>query len=88
MPGPIDEEVSLEQAKAPLDQQIGQIATLVDYANNDVAARNSHVEARLRPLVMARRGRILNRRDLKGKLGFQVERRTDAPNPVPLQRKI
>ena len=40
MPGPIDEEVSLEQAKAPLDQQIGQIATLVDYANNDVAAHN------------------------------------------------
>jgi hypothetical protein len=88
VPGPVDDEIPLEQAKAPLDQQIGRIANMVDNANNDVTAHNAHVEARLRPLVVARRGRILNRRDLKGKLGFQVERRRDAPRPVPLQRKV
>lgn len=88
IPGPAGQEVSLEQAKVPLDQAIGRIANMVNIANQDAITHNEGLERQFRPVVEARRKRILQRRELRGKLGFEIAKHNDPPRPVPLERKV
>jgi hypothetical protein len=82
------QDVSLVQAKTPLDQTVGRIANMVVTANGDAVQYNDSLELALRPVIEDRRGRILARRNLVGQLGFPVERRADPPVPVPVERRV
>jgi hypothetical protein len=88
IPGRTAKDVSEEQAKAPLDRTIGRIANMVGYANNEVREHNRLVENDLRQVIDAKRSRVLSRDQLAERLGFPLERRDDAPRPVPLERRV
>ena len=79
--------ISAEDAKVPLDRLIGQIANTLDVANNDAQAHNRTLDEKIRPVVEAKRERILARRNLMGQLGFPLARWEETPRPVPLERK-
>ena len=53
----------------------------------ETAAYNSGLEARVRPAVERRKLQLQSRRDLAGALGFPLQKRQDAPRPVPVRRK-
>ena len=73
--------------KEALDREIGNIRTMAGHAAVDVHAFNSTLDSQLRPAVERRKKHLQDRRDLAGALGFPLKKRTDAPAPVPMQRK-
>jgi len=75
------------EARKAFENAIGKIRTNARYSATDVAAFNSGLEAQFRPAVERRKELLQKRRDLAGALGFPMQKRTDAPAPVPMQRK-
>ncbi len=80
--------VSAQEAKFAIDRVIGLIANNVVFANNDVDRYNASLESRLRPIVEQLKMQVDNQRKVRKELGLSVRRRTDAPHPVPIQRKV
>lgn len=80
-------DIPAERAQAALDEMIGRIRTMASFAAADAEAHNAHVDEALRQAVEARKKRVLQRRHLAGQLGFPLQKRSDAPRPVPLARK-
>lgn len=74
--------------KQAIDREIGAIRTMAGHAATDVLAFNSALDGQFRPAVERRKTFLQNRRDLAGALGFPLKKRTDAPAPVPLRRKV
>ena len=70
-----------------LDREIGLIRTMVAHSAADVSAFNTRLEDEFRPFIERRKRFLQDRRDLAGALGFPLNRRADAPVPVPMQRK-
>lgn len=75
------------EVKRAYESEIGQIRRNLEHAAKDVAAFNFTLEERIRPLVERRKHLLQSRRDLSGALGFPLQKRNDAPSPVPLARK-
>lgn len=73
--------------KQAIDREIGQIRTMAAHAAADVGRFNAGLDAQFRPSVERRKKFLQDRRDLAGALGFPLKKRTDAPAPVPMQRK-
>lgn len=76
-----------EEARKSFEEEIGRVRTNAGHAARDVAAYNSGLEARIRPAVERRKQHVQSRRDLAGALGFPLQKRSDAPRPVPVIRK-
>lgn len=69
------------------EREIGHIRTNAGHSTNDVAQFNASLDPRIRPAVERRKELLQRRRSLAGALGFPLKKRTDAPAPVPIQRK-
>jgi hypothetical protein len=80
-------DMTPEQARAALAPEIDRIQVMAGYAARDAQAHNERVEELLRGIIESRKSRVRKRRELAGGLGFPLKRRTDAPEPVPMQRK-
>lgn len=74
--------------KQAIDREIGNIRTMVGHAASDLRGFNSNLDDQFRPAVERRKKFFQDRRDLAGALGFPLKKRTDAPAPVPFQRKV
>lgn len=83
-PGSTPDAATTRQA---LDREIGLIRTMAGHSATDVSAFNARLEDEFRPFIERRKRFLQDRRDLAGALGFPLNRRTDAPVPVPMQRK-
>lgn len=75
------------EARKSFEEEIGRVRTNAGHAARDVAAYNSGLEERIRPAVERRKQHVQSRRDLAGALGFPLQKRSDAPRPVPVTRK-
>lgn len=76
-----------DEARRAFEGEIGKIRTNANHSAKDVAAFNASIEAQLRTAVESRKEVLQKRRDIAGSLGFPLNKRGDAPSPVPLQRK-
>ncbi|MBN9151526.1 MAG: hypothetical protein J0H56_08920 [Micrococcales bacterium] len=76
-----------QEARRAFENEIGKIRTNAGHSAKDVAAFNARLEAEFRPTVDRRKEVLQQRRDISGALGFPMKKRTDAPAPVPIQRK-
>lgn len=76
-----------DATKQAIDREIGSIRTMAAHASNDTHRFNSSLDGQFRPAVERRKRFLQNRRDPAGALGFPLKKRTDAPAPVPMQRK-
>lgn len=74
--------------KQAIDSEIGNIRAMASYSQADVEQYNSTLDIRFRPAVEKRKKFLQERRDLAGALGFPLTKRTDAPTPIPLKRKV
>jgi hypothetical protein len=77
-----------EAARRAFVGEMDKIKRNAKYGATDVAAFNDRLEHRLRSAVTSRKTLLQARRDLAGALGFPLSKRTDAPAPVPMKRKI
>jgi hypothetical protein len=73
--------------KQAIDREIGIIRTMAGHAAADVHGFNSNLDSQFRQAVDRRKKFLQDRRDLAGALGFPLKKRSDAPAPVPMQRK-
>ena len=73
--------------KQAIEREIGVIRTMVGHSAADVLVFNSNLDSQFLLAVERRKKFVQDRRDLAGALGFPLKKRTDAPTPVPLQRK-
>lgn len=80
-------DMTPDQARAALEPEINRIQAMAGYAAKDATVHNERVDAQLYSIIESRKDRVQKRRDLAGGLGFPLKKRTDAPQPVPLQRK-
>jgi len=80
-------QVNESVARESFEREIGHIRTNVGYSTADVNPFNASIDQRLRPVVERRKEVVLGRRSLAGALGFPLEKRTDAPARVPMERK-
>jgi hypothetical protein len=78
---------SSDDARRAFENEIGKIRTNAGHSMRDVTTFNAGLEAQFRPVVERRKQLLQKRRDLAGALGFPLNKRTDAPAPVPMQRK-
>lgn len=74
-------------ARQAYEHEIGLIRTNADHSTSDVTQFNASLDQRIRPAVERRKELLQRRRSLAGALGFPLKKRTDAPTPVPIQRK-
>lgn len=77
-----------ESTKRAIDREIQNIRTMTSHAAEDVSRFNSTLDSQFRPAVERRKKFLQDRRDLAGALGFPLKKRSDAPSPVPLERKV
>lgn len=80
-------DMQAEQVKASLQPSIERIRRMASFASADATAHNAALDNVLSGLVEGRKDGVRKRRDLAGALGFPLQRRRDAPRPVPLERK-
>lgn len=74
--------------KQAIEREIGSIRKMAGHSRSDVEGFHRSLESRFRPVVERRKKFLQERRDLAGALGFPLKKRTDAPAPVPLKRKV
>ncbi len=76
-----------DATKQAIEREIANIRTMAAHASTDADRFNAGLDSQFRSLVERRRKFLQDRRDLAGALGFPLKKRTDAPAPVPMQRK-
>jgi hypothetical protein len=81
-------DITAELVKAALRPELDQIRQMAAYASADAESHNASVPGQVRSLIEQRKDRVKKRRELAGSLGFPLQKRTDAPHPVPMQRKV
>jgi hypothetical protein len=84
----VPQEASHDAINRELSNRIDQIRTMAQHVKADVDRFNAGLVGRFQHVVERRKQEIQKRRDLAGALGFPLQRRTDAPTPVPLKRKV
>lgn len=81
------EQTDETAARRAYEREIGLIKTNAAHSADDVTQFNATLDGRIRPAVERRKGLLQQRRSLAGALGFSLKKRSDAPAPVPIQRK-
>ena len=81
------DQVDGTAARRSYEREIGHVRTNAAYSTADVNAYNAGLDGRIRPAIERRKGVLQQRRSIAGALGFPLQRRTDAPASVPLERK-
>lgn len=79
-------DLNADEMRAALEPGIDRVRRMVGFAAIDVANHNASAPDQVRRLVEQRKDRVQKRRNLAGALGFPLQRRQDAPRPVPLVR--
>jgi len=73
------EDLTKEAVKEEVDQEINDIITYMERINEQVIQYNNCIRNRARAAVNKRKDQILKARDIAASLGYEMQRRPDAP---------